>query len=84
MSCPPRPPGRSALVIGGLAVAAVAIAIRLPSCGESFWLDELHSAWAVQDGFEFGRRTRVARQSNDRLLSFALVLEVVGRDEVSR
>jgi hypothetical protein len=30
------------------AVVALAFAFRWPSCGESFWLDELHSAWAVE------------------------------------
>ncbi len=27
----------------------IAIAVRLPSCEESFWIDELHSAWCVWD-----------------------------------
>ncbi|MEX0824784.1 MAG: glycosyltransferase family 39 protein [Pirellulaceae bacterium] len=37
------------------AVAAVFIAavlLRLPACHESFWVDELHSAWVVWDGIE--------------------------------
>ena len=29
----------------------IAIAARLPSCSESFWVDELHSAWSVWGTF---------------------------------
>ncbi len=36
--------------IASIAVFAVAVALRMPSCYESFWLDELHSAWTVWDG----------------------------------
>lgn len=36
--------------IASIAVFAAAMALRMPSCYESFWLDELHSAWTVWDG----------------------------------
>ncbi|WP_182866311.1 hypothetical protein [Stieleria mannarensis] len=42
---------RRAMWFAMLLVAGVALAFRLPSCRESFWLDELHSAWAVADRF---------------------------------
>ena len=32
-------------------VTALAVSFRLPFCSESFWLDELHSAWVVWDEF---------------------------------
>ena len=32
-------------------VAISAFLLRAPSCYESFWLDELHSAWCIWDGF---------------------------------
>lgn len=32
-------------------VASSAFLLRAPSCYESFWLDELHSAWCIWDGF---------------------------------
>jgi len=35
-----------------LLVFALAVAMRLPSCFESFWLDELHSAWCVWGSFD--------------------------------
>src|SRR6056297_1294288 len=28
-------------------VCVLAIAVRLPACAESFWIDELHSAWCI-------------------------------------
>ena len=38
--------------------------MRLPSCGESFWLDELHSAWVVWDGpSQIADRARIGNQT---------------------
>jgi hypothetical protein len=52
------------MIIAAFAVVAVAIAFRLPSCGESFWLDELHSAWSVSDGFgAVGARAAAGNQT---------------------
>ena len=31
-------------------VFVLAVLVRLPACGESFWLDELHTAWTIHDG----------------------------------
>ena len=42
-------PTQRAVLIAATAVFAIAIALRMPSCYESFWLDELHSAWTVWD-----------------------------------
>ncbi|MCA9137129.1 MAG: hypothetical protein KDB00_10230 [Planctomycetales bacterium] len=43
---------------------SVTIAFRLPSCGESFWLDELHSAWAVSGTFhEVSPRAAIGNQT---------------------
>jgi len=47
MAPPPLPAVFSLLI--SLAVFSIAIFLRLPSCYESFWLDELHSAWIVAD-----------------------------------
>lgn len=38
-------------LIAAVIVVAVTIAMRWPAGGESFWLDELHSAWVVSDDF---------------------------------
>ncbi|MFG0254780.1 MAG: hypothetical protein ACF787_06740 [Rhodopirellula sp. JB053] len=41
----------------------VAFAIRWPSCGESFWVDELHTAWcAFADWGEVGTRAAIGNQ----------------------
>src|SRR6056297_3580135 len=33
-------------------VCVLAIAVRLPACDESFWIDELHSAWCIWGSWE--------------------------------
>ena len=38
------------IAITAAVIFAFAIFLRVPSCYESFWLDELHSAWVVWDG----------------------------------
>ncbi len=38
------------LMIAAILVAVTTVALRLPSCFESFWVDELHTAWTIQDG----------------------------------
>lgn len=43
--------GRATLLLAVVVVVSLSLAFRLPSCQESFWLDELHSAWVVADGF---------------------------------
>lgn len=40
------------LAITAIAIFAFAVFLRMPSCYESFWLDELHSAWVVWDGVD--------------------------------
>lgn len=39
-------------VLLGLAIAFLSLVLRLPSIGESLWVDELHTAWAVSDGIQ--------------------------------
>lgn len=42
-------PSRRAIGISAALVVMLAIFLRLPSSHESFWVDELHTAWAVSD-----------------------------------
>ncbi len=42
-----QPRGGIQTLVAVSAVVALTFAFRWPSCGESFWLDELHSAWTV-------------------------------------
>jgi mannosyltransferase len=45
-------------------VFLVAIALRIPSSGESFWVDELHTSWCIADGLdEVGPRASIGNQS---------------------
>lgn len=55
---------RTALVCCGcVGVFAFAVLIRLSSCYESFWIDELHSAWVIADQFvDVGRRAALGNQ----------------------
>lgn len=47
-----------------LFVFALAIVLRVPSCHQSLWLDELHSSWAVADGFgEVADRAAMGNQT---------------------
>ncbi len=43
----PRRPSVRWVIAAAIIVFAIAAALRMPSCYESFWLDELHSAWTV-------------------------------------
>ncbi|MCP4945414.1 MAG: hypothetical protein GY924_26000 [Planctomycetaceae bacterium] len=45
-----QPPRALFTLLISLAVFTIAVLLRLPSCYESLWLDELHSAWIVADG----------------------------------
>ncbi len=45
-------------------VAIIAITLRAPSCYESFWLDELHSAWCAWDTLaDVGGRANAGHQT---------------------
>ncbi|TWU00809.1 hypothetical protein [Stieleria varia] len=45
-------------------VVGLTIVFRLPSCSESFWIDELHSAWTVADGLgDVAPRARIGNQT---------------------
>ena len=52
------------LVFASLFVFFTAILLRLPACDESFWVDELHTAWTVGDGpGEVWDRARLGNQT---------------------
>ncbi|EMI54365.1 hypothetical protein [Rhodopirellula sallentina] len=57
-----RQPQRVSMV-AMVVVFLVAFAIRWPSCGESFWVDELHTAWcAFADWGDVGTRAAIGNQ----------------------
>jgi hypothetical protein len=50
--------------IAGLVVFLIALALRLPSCGDSLWVDELHTAWTIRDGFgQIASRAAIGNQT---------------------
>ena len=76
-------PHASVFIVGGLVIGVIAIAIRLPSCHESFWVDELHSAWTVAD--EFGvvaERAAAGNQTTGYFHSLWVWRSVVGWGEL--
>lgn len=74
--------GRLAAAVAAVFVAAVLI--RLPACYESFWVDELHSAWAVWDGID-QVQPRAAAGNQTPVYFFGLWFwrQLVGRSEVA-
>ena len=40
------------ITLASIGVFSVALFLRIPSCYESFWLDELHTAWVIWDAFD--------------------------------
>lgn len=46
-----------------VAVFLIAVAARWPSCGQSFWVDELHTAWCISGTFDqVWERTAIGNQ----------------------
>lgn len=68
----------------GLAAFTVAVAWRWPSCGESFWLDELHSAWAVWGDFgQVRQRAAFGNQTPIYFWGLWLWRAVMGQSEAA-
>ena len=66
-----------------LMVAIVSLIMRLPSCQESYWLDELHSAWAVDDDFTVvAERAAAGNQTTGYFHSLWVWHALVGSDEL--
>ncbi len=63
------PPSKSvATILMAIGVFVIAVLIRLPSCYESFWVDELHTAWAI--GGDFGQVAQRAAWGNQTPVYF--------------
>lgn len=72
------------MVLAVTTVFAVAVAARVPSCYESFWVDELHTAWSVWDRFgDVGPRATLGHQSPFYFQGLWLWKQVVGGSEVA-
>ncbi|MCS7471109.1 glycosyltransferase family 39 protein [Stieleria sp. ICT_E10.1] len=74
--------GRATL-LAVVVVVSLSLAFRLPSCQESFWLDELHSAWVVADGFsEVAPRAAAGNQTTGYFHLLWIWSAVVGSGEL--
>lgn len=77
-------PSIRSLVIGAAIVSTLAVTVRLPSCYESFWLDELHSAWCVWDTLgEVSPRADIGHQPPFYFVALWFWKQVVGGSEVA-
>lgn len=57
-------PSTRLIVAASIIVFLIALLLRIPSCYESFWVDELHSAWCVWgDLGEVADRAEIGHQS---------------------
>jgi len=67
-----------------LGVVALTVAFRLPSCAESFWLDELHSAWVVNDSMsDVAWRAAQGNQTTLYFRGLWVWSRLVGRGELA-
>ena len=65
-------------------VFAIAIVLRVPSCYESFWVDELHSTWTVWGDFkEIFPRARIGNQTPFYFVGLWLWKNSIGESELA-
>ncbi|MEO1527556.1 MAG: hypothetical protein AAFX06_19175 [Planctomycetota bacterium] len=77
-------PNRVFLGVAAVAIAITAVAIRWSSCRESFWLDELHSVWAVSGNFsDVIERASVGNQTTGYFHFLWFWQRCVGTSEVA-
>ena len=70
--------------VAAAAVFLIAVALRVPSCFESFWVDELHSAWTIWG--EFGdvfSRARIGNQTPFYFVGLWCWKNTIGESEVA-
>lgn len=78
------PPSAIWLAIASVLVFSVAIVLRVPSCYESFWIDELHSAWAVWDSLsDVTPRAALGHQSPFYFVGLWFWKQAVGESELA-
>lgn len=82
MTC--QPPSGRGVIAAALLVFAISMALRMPSCYESFWLDELHSAWSVWGSLsEVGPRAVAGHQTPFYFLGLWIWKQFVGDSELA-
>ncbi len=77
-------PSRRSIIFGSIVVAWLAIAMRLPSCYESLWLDELHSAWCVWGSLgDVLSRAKMGHQSPFYFIGLWFWRQIAGNSELA-
>jgi hypothetical protein len=77
-------PRRRTTIVVAIAICAIAVFLRVPSCYESFWLDELHSAWTVWGSLaEVLPRARMGHQTPFYFAGLWFWKQAVGGSEVA-
>ncbi len=72
------------IIFASIIVFAIAIVLRVPSCYESFWVDELHSAWCVWDGIaDVAPRADIGNQSPFYFLGLWFWKQLFGGSELA-
>ncbi len=75
---------RGRLSLASFVVFVLALLIRLPACEESFWVDELHTAWTVHGTFyDVTPRARIGNQQPTYFWLLWLWKSAVGNGEAS-
>ncbi len=78
-----QPPRAWFTLLISLSVFTIAVFLRLPSCYESLWLDELHSAWIIADGVgSVYQRAVIGHQSPCYYLQLWAWKQVLGDSEL--
>lgn len=76
-------PSAGSIAIASIFIFAVAVALRVPSCYESFWVDELHSAWCAWDSLiDVASRADLGHQSPIYFVGLWFWKQIAGDSEV--
>ncbi len=77
-------PSHRSIALASIVVFLIAILLRVPSCYESFWVDELHSAWCVWDDLgDVAQRADIGHQSPFYFTGLWFWKQFVGNSELA-
>lgn len=84
MKTEPQPKISQATLLLLLATTAIGVFLRVRVCGESLWLDELHTAWAAMVGdAELADRARLGNNGSLYFYCVRVVTQIFGEHEWS-
>lgn len=71
-------------LIAACLVSILAIAIRIPSCWQSFWVDELHTTWCIWDSLgDVSQRAAIGNQSPVYFWGLWIWKQAIGESEIT-